>query len=409
MFIDLPSWRGIDINQDLLPGDVLRTNASGHLAVLFADNTQIRLARNTTLAGQAGRGGRGHRAQPRSRSDMGARRARRRRPDRRDAGRRRGDPRHRLVDDRRRLRQDLADRAGGARRALQRIRLGQRRRRRGCGRLDRASTDQGRHRRSRRPRADALLPVAARFLHMDAGLAAIQSGHAAATVADRRHPRQRAQRGGLADACRSVAFLRRQAGSGRRRATGAQASPVAVAEGAARPSRCAGRGGRAPVRRCGAAFQAGSAAARRQASGHCAVWRLFCARACRSGPRRGGAGDFRGRALRGTRRSLDRWIPEGYSGSDRRRQACRGALSGRPVAAGLSRTAGASHRRSRAGEGGHRPVARHRSGRPYRARGARQLQGRDRERSGGRHCRPDACHGDRTRHRRRSGTRSATS
>ena len=49
MFIDLPSWRGIDINQDLLPGDVLRTNASGHLAVLFADNTQIRLARNTTL------------------------------------------------------------------------------------------------------------------------------------------------------------------------------------------------------------------------------------------------------------------------------------------------------------------------------------------------------------------------
>ena len=103
MFIDLPSWRGIDINQDLLPGDVLRTNASGHLAVLFADNTQIRLARNTTLAGQAGRGGRGHRARPRSRSDLGAGRARRRRPDRRDAGSRRGDPRHRLVDDRRRL------------------------------------------------------------------------------------------------------------------------------------------------------------------------------------------------------------------------------------------------------------------------------------------------------------------
>ena len=49
MFIDLPSWRGIDINQDLLPGDVLRTNASGHLAVLFADHTQIRLGRNTTL------------------------------------------------------------------------------------------------------------------------------------------------------------------------------------------------------------------------------------------------------------------------------------------------------------------------------------------------------------------------
>ena len=49
MFIDLPDWRSIDINQDLLAGDVLRTNASGHLAVLFADHTQIRLARNTTL------------------------------------------------------------------------------------------------------------------------------------------------------------------------------------------------------------------------------------------------------------------------------------------------------------------------------------------------------------------------
>ena len=49
MFIDLPDWRSIDIHQDLLAGDVLRTNASGHLAVLFADNTQIRMARNTTL------------------------------------------------------------------------------------------------------------------------------------------------------------------------------------------------------------------------------------------------------------------------------------------------------------------------------------------------------------------------
>ena len=71
MFIDLPSWRGIDINQDLLPGDVLRTNASGHLAVLFADNTQIRLARNTTLlVKQVGRR-RGHRAWPRSRQRSG--------------------------------------------------------------------------------------------------------------------------------------------------------------------------------------------------------------------------------------------------------------------------------------------------------------------------------------------------
>jgi len=49
MFIDLPAWRSVDINQELLPGDVLRTNAEGHLAVLFTDNTQIRMARNTTL------------------------------------------------------------------------------------------------------------------------------------------------------------------------------------------------------------------------------------------------------------------------------------------------------------------------------------------------------------------------
>lgn len=48
-FIDLPSWRGVDVHQDLLPGDTLRTNAEGHLALLFADNTQIRMARNTTL------------------------------------------------------------------------------------------------------------------------------------------------------------------------------------------------------------------------------------------------------------------------------------------------------------------------------------------------------------------------
>jgi tetratricopeptide (TPR) repeat protein len=48
-FIDVSSWRSIDVNQDLLAGDVLRTNAIGHLAVLFADRTQIRLGRNTML------------------------------------------------------------------------------------------------------------------------------------------------------------------------------------------------------------------------------------------------------------------------------------------------------------------------------------------------------------------------
>ena len=47
--IDVSNWRGVDIHQDLLAGDELRTNALGSLAVLFADNTQVRLGRNTTL------------------------------------------------------------------------------------------------------------------------------------------------------------------------------------------------------------------------------------------------------------------------------------------------------------------------------------------------------------------------
>lgn len=49
LFIEVPSWRTVDINQDVVPGDYLRTNASGSLAVLFSDRTQMRLARNTTL------------------------------------------------------------------------------------------------------------------------------------------------------------------------------------------------------------------------------------------------------------------------------------------------------------------------------------------------------------------------
>ena len=48
-FIDLDGWRSIDIAQELLVGDTLRTNAYGHLAVLFIDNTQIRLGRNSTM------------------------------------------------------------------------------------------------------------------------------------------------------------------------------------------------------------------------------------------------------------------------------------------------------------------------------------------------------------------------
>ncbi|RVO68977.1 FecR domain-containing protein [Sinorhizobium meliloti] len=48
-FVDVSNWRVVDLSQDLLPGDVLRTNATGALAVLFRDHTQIRLGRNTAL------------------------------------------------------------------------------------------------------------------------------------------------------------------------------------------------------------------------------------------------------------------------------------------------------------------------------------------------------------------------
>lgn len=48
-FIDVASWRSVDVKQDLLAGDVLRTNALGSLAILFSDRTQMRLGRNTTL------------------------------------------------------------------------------------------------------------------------------------------------------------------------------------------------------------------------------------------------------------------------------------------------------------------------------------------------------------------------
>lgn len=48
-FVDVSNWRVVDLSQDLLPSDVLRTNATGALAVLFRDHTQIRLGRNTAL------------------------------------------------------------------------------------------------------------------------------------------------------------------------------------------------------------------------------------------------------------------------------------------------------------------------------------------------------------------------
>lgn len=48
-FIDIDAWRTVEVNQDLLAGDVLRTNATGNLALLFADDTQMRMGRNTAL------------------------------------------------------------------------------------------------------------------------------------------------------------------------------------------------------------------------------------------------------------------------------------------------------------------------------------------------------------------------
>ena len=48
-FIDVPAWRSVSVNQDLLAGDTLRTNAVGSLAIRFADDTLVRMGRNTTL------------------------------------------------------------------------------------------------------------------------------------------------------------------------------------------------------------------------------------------------------------------------------------------------------------------------------------------------------------------------
>lgn len=52
-FIEVGGWRTVDVKQDLLSGDTLRTNAYGQLAILFSDRTQVRLGRNTTLVVKA--------------------------------------------------------------------------------------------------------------------------------------------------------------------------------------------------------------------------------------------------------------------------------------------------------------------------------------------------------------------
>jgi len=52
-----PRLRPAEQRQDLKPGDTLRTNASGTMAIVFADQTQIRLGRNSTLVVKAVAGG----------------------------------------------------------------------------------------------------------------------------------------------------------------------------------------------------------------------------------------------------------------------------------------------------------------------------------------------------------------
>ncbi|WP_210492541.1 FecR domain-containing protein [Microvirga antarctica] len=49
-FVREEAWRAAEIRQDVVGGDVLRTNALGNLAILFADRTQIRVGRNSTLS-----------------------------------------------------------------------------------------------------------------------------------------------------------------------------------------------------------------------------------------------------------------------------------------------------------------------------------------------------------------------
>jgi tetratricopeptide (TPR) repeat protein len=48
-FLQDAGWKPVPIRQDLIDGDTLRTNTLGNLAILFADQTQIRVGRNSTL------------------------------------------------------------------------------------------------------------------------------------------------------------------------------------------------------------------------------------------------------------------------------------------------------------------------------------------------------------------------
>jgi len=47
--VEAPVWRSLEVLQDVKAGDVVRTNALGGVAILFADQTQLRLGRNAVL------------------------------------------------------------------------------------------------------------------------------------------------------------------------------------------------------------------------------------------------------------------------------------------------------------------------------------------------------------------------
>jgi tetratricopeptide (TPR) repeat protein len=49
VLLPTPAQRPAEVRQDLKAGDVLRTNAAGTLAIVFADRTQVRIGRNSTL------------------------------------------------------------------------------------------------------------------------------------------------------------------------------------------------------------------------------------------------------------------------------------------------------------------------------------------------------------------------
>jgi tetratricopeptide (TPR) repeat protein len=48
-FVEAPATRPLELAQDVKAGDVLRTNALGQIALVFADRTQIRVGRNSVL------------------------------------------------------------------------------------------------------------------------------------------------------------------------------------------------------------------------------------------------------------------------------------------------------------------------------------------------------------------------